>query len=133
MYITLIWPWPWNCIDKITDFCFTWIDVEQTSTASWLKLQKLIVNKCSIKGNTRQATKNSYNKAFSTCAKPVKTSDSKQRYNFERHDRVFSRGGYHALNISGLSSACKFWANSKLQKTENKSIECHLESRSIYI
>jgi len=54
----------------------------------------------------------------------VKTSDSKQRYNFERHDRVFSRGGYHVLNVSGLSSAYKLRAESKFQKIENKYIEC---------
>ena len=42
---------------------------------------------------------------LNTCAKPVKTPGSKQRYNFERHDRVFSSGGYQLLNTSGFSSA----------------------------
>lgn len=41
-----------------------------------------------------------------TCAKPVKTAGSKQRYNFDRHDKVFSNGGYHVFTRSGFSSAC---------------------------
>lgn len=43
---------------------------------------------------------------YKTCAKPVKTAGSKQRYNFDKHDSVFSRGGYQVLERSGFSSAC---------------------------
>ena len=37
----------------------------------------------------------------------MKTSGSKQRYNFERTDMVFSNGGYQVLNTSGFASVCR--------------------------
>lgn len=58
----------------------------------------------------------------------MKTSDSKQRYNFERHDRVFSRGGYHVFHTSGLSSACKLQITKDERQTIFKSTYLHKEN-----
>ena len=41
----------------------------------------------------------------------MKTVDSNQRYNFERHESVFSSGGYHDLDTSGFWSAYNLVTN----------------------
>lgn len=78
------------------------MDVVHTSTASWKEQgEDDYLPNTTNRYSTRQAWK-----YFFTCANPVKTDDSRELYNFDRHDIVFSKGGYHVLETSEFWSVC---------------------------